>query len=81
MRSVALKRGYEVTVREEALSTTEIDVIGNYSKSYYNATPIVGKNGVAPTVRENHGQVTAIVEEVIMRSITKRERERDCSPG
>lgn len=39
-----------------------ITVLGNYSKSNYNATAIVSKYGIAPTVRENHGQVTAIVE-------------------
>lgn len=58
---ISLKRGYNVEVKKESPDTTEIDVIGNYSKSNYNATQIVGKNGVAPTVRENHGQVTAIV--------------------
>lgn len=58
---VPLKRGYSVEVRPESFDTTEIDIIGNYSKSDYNATPIVGKNGIAPTVRENHGQVTAVV--------------------
>ena len=58
---VPLKRGYSVEVKPESFDTTEIDIIGNYSKSDYNATPIVGKNGIAPTVRENHGQVTAIV--------------------
>ena len=45
---------------DEFEDTEEIDVIGNYSKSNYSQTPIVGKNGVAPTVTENHGQVTAI---------------------
>ena len=59
--SIPLKRGYSVEVKEEAEDTTEIDVIGNYSKSNYKATQIVGKNGVAPTVRENHGQVTATI--------------------
>ena len=59
--SVPLKRGYSVEVKQEAEDTTEIDVIGNYSKSNYNATQIVGKNGIAPTVRENHGQVTATI--------------------
>ena len=58
---ISLKRGYNVEVKKESPGTTEIDVIGNYSKSNYNATQIVGKNGVAPTVRENHGQVTVIV--------------------
>jgi len=58
---VPLKRGYSVDVKEESPNTEEIDVIGNYYKSNYNATPIVGKNGIVPTVRENHGQVTAVV--------------------
>lgn len=62
VKDVPLKRGYSVEVNEESPDTTEIDIIGNYSKSNYNATPIVGKNGVAPTVRENHGEVTAVAE-------------------
>ena len=40
-----------------------IDIIGNYSKSNFNQTSIVNKNGIAPTVTENHGQVTAVVEQ------------------
>ena len=63
VKSVPLKRGYSVEVNKESQNTTEIDIIGNYSKSDYNATPIVGKNGIAPTVRENHGQVIAVAEE------------------
>lgn len=57
---VELKRGYSVEVKAEKNDSENIDVIGNYSKSNYNQTPIVGKNGIAPTVTENHGQVTAI---------------------
>lgn len=63
VKDVPLKRGYSVEINEESPDTTEIDIIGNYSKSNYNATPIVGKNGVALTVRENHGEVTAVAEE------------------
>ena len=37
------------------LKTENVDIIGNYSKSQFNQTSIVGKNGVAPTVTENHG--------------------------
>lgn len=62
VKDIPLKRGYSVEVKEESPDTTEIDIIGNYSKSDYNATPIVGKNGVALTVRENHGQVTAVTD-------------------
>ena len=55
-----LKRGYECEVKTKEAETDDIDLLGNYSKSDYNATMIVGKNGSAPTVRENLGQVTAI---------------------
>ena len=48
----------------EELECHDIVILGNYSKSNYNATAIVSKYGVAPTCRENHGQVTAIVVEV-----------------
>lgn len=37
-------------------------VLGNYSPSGHNASRIVNSKGVAPTVMENHGTVTAIVE-------------------
>ena len=69
---VPLKRGYSVEVKEESEDTTEIDVIGNYSKSNYKATQIVGKGGVAPTVRENHGQVTAIIEKTLFSETEKK---------
>lgn len=35
-------------------------VKGNYSPSNHNASRIVDQNGLAPTVMENHGTVTAI---------------------
>lgn len=61
---VPLKRGYSIEVKEENKNISPIiDIIGNYSKSNYMATLIVNKYGITPTVRENHGQVTAIVEE------------------
>lgn len=66
---VPLKRGYSIDVQKEDEDIApEIDVIGNYSKSEYLATQIVNKNGIAPTVRENHGQVTAIAEPFIVAS-------------
>ena len=37
--------------------------VGNYSPSGHNASSIVDVQGIAPTVMENHGTVTAIVEE------------------
>lgn len=37
-----------------------IQVIGNYSPSNHDASRIVSAEGLAPTVKENHGTVTAI---------------------
>ncbi|MDD7245169.1 MAG: DNA (cytosine-5-)-methyltransferase [Methanobrevibacter smithii] len=37
-------------------------VLGNYSPSGHNASRIVDNNGIAPTVMENHGTVTATVD-------------------
>ena len=45
----------------------------NYSKSNYQGTPIINKNGITPTVRENHGQVTAINENLRIRKLTPKE--------
>lgn len=39
--------------------------IGNYSPSGHNAASVVDSEGIAPTVMENHGTVTAIVENEI----------------
>ena len=62
--NIALKRGYSVSVTDEKNDVGDkIDVLGNYSKSNYMATQIVNKNGICPTVRENHGQLTGVVVE------------------
>lgn len=63
---VSLKRGYSIEVKEEKCETNKVDYIGNYSKSNFNQTSIVGKNGIAPTVTENHGQVTSICESELL---------------
>lgn len=47
----------------EKLDNPGIEVLGNYSKSDHDATRIVSPNGLAPTVRENHGSVTAVAIE------------------
>ena len=39
----------------------KINVIGNYSPSGHEASRIVHPDGVAPTVKENHGTVTATI--------------------
>lgn len=40
----------------------KIEVVGNYSPSGHDASRIISSEGIAPTVKENHGTVTAIVE-------------------
>ena len=69
-----LKRGYEIEVKNEQNNIDYLDIIGNYSKSNHSATPIVNKNGITPTIRENHGQVTGIVcDDLRIRRLTPRE--------
>ena len=53
----------------------QIRVIGNYSPSNHNASRIVDVNGIAPTVKENHGTVTAVnvTESLRIRKLTPKE--------
>lgn len=39
-----------------------IKVVGNYMPSGHDASRIVDENGLAPTVKENHGTVTAVLQ-------------------
>lgn len=50
------------------LKEKEIKVIGNYTPSGHSAGHIVSEDGIAPTVMENHGTVTA----VMVRNATKK---------
>ena len=45
------------------MNKSGIIVLGNYSPSGHDASRIVDENGVAPTVKENHGTVTAAATE------------------
>ena len=61
----ATKQGYaeavEATSPQQAVvCDAKINVIGNYSPSGHDASRIVDENGIAPTVKENHGTVTAV---------------------
>ena len=52
----------------------EINVIGNYSPSNHGASRIVHPDGISPTIKENHGTVTATVEPSLrIRKLTPRE--------
>lgn len=46
----------------------EIKVVGNYMPSGHDASRVVDIDGIAPTVKENHGTVTAIAEPQIINS-------------
>ena len=41
--------------------TNKIKVVGNYMPSNHDASRIVDTNGIAPTVKENYGTVTAVL--------------------
>ena len=45
------------------LEEPSIQVIGNYMPSNHDASRIVNSDGLAPTVKENHGTVTAVAVE------------------
>ena len=62
-----------VVIKEEVDMEKDINVIGNYSPSGHNASRVVDKNGIAPTVTENHGTVTATKQNLRIRKLTPRE--------
>lgn len=53
--------------------TPKINIIGNYMPSGHDASRIVNSNGLAPTVKENHGTVTATNENFRIRKLTPKE--------
>jgi DNA (cytosine-5)-methyltransferase 1 len=65
----------------------EIKVVGNYMPSNHDASRVVDIDGIAPTVKENHGTVTAIAEpqvdikERFFRQVAETIMENECEPG
>jgi DNA (cytosine-5)-methyltransferase 1 len=51
----------------------KVNVVGNYSPSNHNASSIVDSNGIAPTVMENHGTITATQHNLRIRKLTPKE--------
>lgn len=51
----------------------KIKVIGNYMPSGHDASRVVDSNGIAPTVKENHGTVTATNVDFKIRKLTPKE--------
>lgn len=60
------ERVYTISIRKD------ID-IGNYSPSNHEASRIVNSNGLAPTIKENHGTVTATNVDYKIRKLTPKE--------
>lgn len=58
------------TLRSERIG---LKVIGNYMPSNHDASRIVDSNGLAPTVKENHGTVTATNVDYKIRKLTPKE--------
>lgn len=54
--------------KKQSLATNEIKVLGNYMPSGHDASRVVDVDGIAPTVKENHGTVTAIAEPQVLRA-------------
>lgn len=62
-----------VVIKEEVDMEKDINVIGNYSPSGHNASRVVDSDGIAPTVTENHGTVTATKQNLRIRKLTPKE--------
>lgn len=79
--------GISRTVKtDDSLATLvmkEIKIIkeGNYHSSGHNASSIVNTEGLAPTVMENHGTVTAIKEEILIASMRGRNPDNPSERG
>ena len=58
--SILGNENYEFPKGEEC--DNSIKVVGNYMPSGHDASRIVDENGLAPTVKENHGTVTAVLQ-------------------
>ena len=71
----------------QPLVIDEIKVVGNYMPSNHDASRVVDIDGIAPTVKENHGTVTAIAEpqvdikERFFRQVAETILENECEPG
>jgi DNA (cytosine-5)-methyltransferase 1 len=69
------------TVQKEMIQTLDsqggnskgVVIIGNYMPSNYDSSRIVDNEGLAPTVRENHGTVTATQDHLRIRKLTPKE--------
>lgn len=54
-------------------SSATVMVLGNYMPSNHDASRVVDSNGLAPTIKENHGTVTATNIDYRIRKLTPKE--------
>ena len=60
--------------KDNYLVEPRIDNLGSYKPNGYNGSCAIGEGGIAPTVRENHGEVTAVMHpKYRIRKLTPRE--------
>lgn len=60
--------------KDNYLVEPHIDNLGSYKPNGYNGSCVIGEGGIAPTVRENHGEVTAVMHpKYRIRKLTPRE--------
>lgn len=60
--------------KDNYLVEPRIDNLGSYKPNGYNGSCVIGDGGIAPTVRENHGEVTAVMHpKYRIRKLTPRE--------
>lgn len=64
----------------EPIKTDKIITVGNYSPSNHNASRIVDANGISPTVMENHGTVTGVLEPLLTETVVDQYRVRKLTP-
>ena len=65
--------GHQVSQTIPASDTKGVVVVGNYMPSNHEASRIVDNEGLAPTVKENHGTVTATNQNLRIRKLTPKE--------
>ena len=66
--------GADLKRNGQGIIEPQINVVGNYSPSGHDASRIVDANGLAPTVKENHGTVTAVLEPQVIGGIGSVEK-------
>lgn len=59
--------------KDNLVAEPKINVIGNYSPSNHDTLRIVDSEGVAQMAKENHGTVTATVQNLRIRKLTPKE--------